>query len=184
MTLSEDKIIQNYGKLCGHCNRNTLLPYEYEYTCLLCGYNVIKRKNELSKIQRKKRNFINRLNYAEVKIFCICIDLYKIYEGNDFDEIYKILSTLKNKKLKINNIIIEIYKDLLKNRDFEENYWSRTAQRVYKIGHDSIRLMKWIFYYDKSYYENINYYDLRVLFVKFQKMIFLINHFNKIILYK
>ena len=56
-----------------------------------------KRKNELSKIQRKKINFINRLEYAEQKIFCICIDVYKIYEGNDFDEIYKVLSTLKKK---------------------------------------------------------------------------------------
>ena len=54
MNLSEDEIIQKYGKHCGHCNRNTLLPYEYEYTCFSCGYNVIKRKNELSKIQRKK----------------------------------------------------------------------------------------------------------------------------------
>ena len=75
-------------------------------------------------------------------------------------EIYKVLSTLKNKKLKINNILIEKYKDLLKNPDFEQDYWSRTAQGVYKIAHDSIRLMKWICYYDRSYYENINYYDL------------------------
>ena len=98
MELTEDEIIQKYGKHCGHCNRNTLLPYEYEFTCLSCGYNVNKRKHELSKIQRKEINFNNRLKYAEVKIFCICIEVYKIYEGDDFDEIYKILSTLKNKK--------------------------------------------------------------------------------------
>ena len=49
---------------------------------------------------------------------------------------------------------------MIKNSDFEQNYWSRTAQGIYKIGHDSIRLMKWICYYDRSYYENINYYDL------------------------
>ena len=86
-----------------------------------------KRKHEISKIQTKKINFINQLKYAEVKIFCICIDVYKNYEGDDYDEIYKDLSILKNKKLKINN---------------------------------TIRLMKWICYYDRSYYENINYYDL------------------------
>ena len=160
MNLSEDQIIEKYAKKCGHCNRNTLLPYEYEYTCFLCGNNVIKRKNKLSKIQRKKINFINRLKYAKQKIICICIDVYKIYEGNDYGEIYKVLSILKNKKLKINNILIEIYKDLLLNPNFEQNYWSRAAQGVYKIGHDSIRLMKWICYYDRSYYENINYYDL------------------------
>ena len=97
MELSEDQIVEKYGKHCRHCNRNMLLPYEYELTCFLCGYNVIKRKHELSKIQRKKINFINRLKNAEQKIFCICMDVYKIYECNDYDGIYKILSTLKNK---------------------------------------------------------------------------------------
>ena len=29
-----------------------------------------------------------------------------------------------------------------------------------KIAHDSIRLIKWICFYDRSYYENINYYDM------------------------
>ena len=67
---------------------------------------------------------------------------------------------MKNKKLKINIILIEKYKDLLKNPDFEQDYWSRTVQGVYKIAHDSIRLMKWICYYDRSYYENINFYNL------------------------
>ena len=160
MNLSEDEIIQKYGKFCGHCNRNFLLPYENEYTCLSCGYNVNKRKHDLSKIQRKKINFIIRLKYAEQKIFCICIDVYKIYEGDDYDEICKVMSILKNKKLKINNKLIEIYKDMIKNPNFEQNYYSRTAIGVYKIGHESNRLMRWICYYDRSYYENINYYDL------------------------
>ena len=171
MELTEDEIIEKYGKLCGHCNRNMLLPYEYEWSCFGCGYNVNKRKNELSKIQRKKINFINRLKHAEVKIFSICVDVYKIYEGNNYGEIFKVLSTLKNKKLKIDNNLIEIYKDMIKNPDFEQNCWSRTAKGIYKIGHDSIRLMKWICYYDRSYYENINYYDL---------MGSLCNHLNEI----
>ena len=54
MELTENEIIQKYAKLCGRCNRNTLLPYDYEFTCVSCGYNVNKRKHELSKIQRKK----------------------------------------------------------------------------------------------------------------------------------
>ena len=54
MELSEDEIIDKYGKHCGHCNRNTLLPYEYDWTCVSCGYNVIERKHELSKKQQKK----------------------------------------------------------------------------------------------------------------------------------
>ena len=83
-----------------------------------------------------------------------------IYNGYDYDKIYEVLSTLKNKKLKINNILIEKYKALLTIPDFEQDYWSRTAQGVYKIAHHSIRLMKWICYYDRSYYENINHFDL------------------------
>ena len=54
MELTEDEIIQKYGKHCGHCKRNILLPYEKEWSCFSCGYTVNKRKHELSKIQRKK----------------------------------------------------------------------------------------------------------------------------------
>ena len=178
MNLSEDEIKQKYGKNCGHCNRNTLLTYEYEWTCFACGYNVNKRKHELSKIQRKKINFMNRLKYAEVKIFSICVNLYKTYEGNDYDKLYEVLSTLKNKKLKINNILIEIYKDMLKNPNFRQNKNSITSTGNYKIGHDSIRLMKWLCYYDRSYYENINYYDLMGSILICLKNDNYINHFK------
>ena len=100
------------------------------------------------------------MKYAEVKKISLCKDVYKTYEGDDYDEIYKVLSTLKKKKLKINNILFDKYKDMIKTSDFEQDYWSKTAQGVYKIGHDSFKLMKWICYYDRSYYENIIYYDL------------------------
>ena len=95
MELTEGEIIRKYGKHCGHCNRDTFLPYEFEFTCFSCGYNVNKRKHELSKIQRKKTNFNNRLNYAEVKNFSTCVDVYKICEGDGSDKIYKVLSTIK-----------------------------------------------------------------------------------------
>ena len=49
---------------------------------------------------------------------------------------------------------------MLKNPGFEQDYWSKIANGVYKIGHKSFRLIKWISYYDRSYYEKINYYDL------------------------
>ena len=55
MHLSEDEIIQKYGKECGHCNRNTLLLYKYEWTCVSCGFNLTKGKHELFKIERKKK---------------------------------------------------------------------------------------------------------------------------------
>ena len=42
MILTDDQIIQKYGKLCPSCNRNGLLPYAYEWTCLICNYEYNK----------------------------------------------------------------------------------------------------------------------------------------------
>ena len=100
MDRSEDEIIEKYGKGCGHCNRDTLLPYAFEFTGISCRFNLIKRKHELSETQRKRINFINRLKYAERKLFCVCKDVNKIYGRDGYDKIYEILSTLKNKKSK------------------------------------------------------------------------------------
>ena len=36
----------------------------------------------------------------------------------------------------------------------------KQPKSFYKIGHGCIKLMKWICYFDRSYYENKNYYDL------------------------
>ena len=49
---------------------------------------------------------------------------------------------------------------MLENPDFQQDNWSSTAIGIYKIGQNSIRLLKWLAYYDRSYYENINYYDM------------------------
>ena len=100
------------------------------------------------------------MKYSEQKTFCICVDVYKTYEGDDFDKIFDELSVLKNKKLKINTILIEKYKDMLKNLDFEQNKFSKTSTGIYKIAYDSVRLMKWICYYDRFYYEIMKYYDM------------------------
>ena len=113
MELTEDRIIEKHAKQSGHRSRITLLPFEYEFTCISCGFNLIKRKHELTKIRREEVNFINRLKYAELKIFCICVDVYKTYEGIEFDKIYKVLSTLENKEIKLNKILIKKYKDVL-----------------------------------------------------------------------
>ena len=45
------------------------------------------------------------------------------------------------------------------NHYFEENQNSRTATGIYEIGHESIKLMKWICYYERSHYEFISYYN-------------------------
>ena len=55
---------------------------------------------------------------------------------------------------------------MLQSPDFEQDYWSKTAGNIYKIEHDFIKLMKWICYYDGSYFENIIYFDLMGSIVK------------------
>ena len=62
----------------------------------------------------------------------------------------KFYPDLKNKKLKIHKILIEKYKDMLEYPDFEQNHYSRTATSLHKIAHDSIRLLKWLAYCDRS----------------------------------
>ena len=46
------------------------------------------------------------------------------------------------------------------NPDFEQNHTSRTAECIYKTGHDSIRLIRWLIYYDRSHHDNSNYFAL------------------------
>ena len=57
MELTQDDFLNKYAKNCGQNKENILLPYEYELTCVSCGFNENKRKNDLSKIQRKKNKF-------------------------------------------------------------------------------------------------------------------------------
>ena len=116
-------------------------------TCLNESLNSLKHNG-------KKIVFLSRKKYAELKMFCICVDAYKIYEGDDSDNLYEVLSTLKIENIKINNILVEKYKDMLENPHFEQKYYSRTADDVYKLGHDSIRLVKLLTYCGRSYYEN------------------------------
>ena len=78
--------------------KNTFLAYDYELTCVSFIYNVIKRKHELFKIQRKRKNFSIRLEYAEHNFFCKCIKVYKICESNDYDKMYEALSKLKKRE--------------------------------------------------------------------------------------
>ena len=56
---------------------------------------------------------------------------------------------------------------MLENSNFEQHYYSRTATGIYKTGHDSIKVMKWLAYYDRFYYENFNYFDLAGSILKY-----------------
>ena len=78
MYLTEHEIIQRYGKFCPSCNRNTMLPYEYHHTCYFCNHNIVKTKEQLSNVSKKKRNFALRLNYGKKKILTICVEIAKI----------------------------------------------------------------------------------------------------------
>ena len=46
------------------------------------------------------------------------------------------------------------------NPDFGQNYYSETSTSIYKIAHDNSQMMKWICYYKRSCFKNINSYDL------------------------
>ena len=57
MELTQDEIIQKYSKLCPSCGRNAMLPYQYEFTCLPCGYNIKKLKINYLKFNEKDKHF-------------------------------------------------------------------------------------------------------------------------------
>ena len=44
--------------------------------------------------------------------------------------------------------------------EFEQNHFSRTSKVIHEFGHVSIHLMNWLAYYDRSYYEITNCYDM------------------------
>ena len=63
---------------------------------LVSHADIIKTNESMNSVKyNEKKNFINRLKYAEVKIFSICADVYQSYEGDDYDKIYEVSSTIK-----------------------------------------------------------------------------------------
>ena len=82
--------------------------------------------------------------------------MYKIYEKDDYKKIHEVLSTLRSKELKINNILIEKYEDMNEYLDFEQDIYPRTGTSIYKIGYDFFRLLKWLAYYDRFFYDKKN----------------------------
>ena len=40
---------------------------------------------------------------------------------------------------------------MLEKKEFEQDYYSRTSSGIYTIGHDSIRLFKWLAQYDRPF---------------------------------
>ena len=151
--------------MCMRCNRNALIEYVYEFTCLVCEFNVIKPKNQLTKVQRKKNiNFKGRLAYATPKIIAICIEIDSIVETNDIDVLAAVLTYLKQKRL---NIIEEILKKFDDMPDHFETNPFAASEGIHKAGDYAIRMMKWLI--SARYYENINYYDLIATALRYMK---------------
>ena len=44
--------------------------------------------------------------------------------------------------------------------DFEEYYFSETAEGIIKYDQYSLRILKWLCYADRPFYENVNYFAL------------------------
>ena len=77
------KFYKNKLNIVAIADEKFLKTFEYEWSCVSCRFNFIKRKHELTKVQRKKLNFIKRLKYAEHKICYFSIEVNKTYEGDD-----------------------------------------------------------------------------------------------------
>ena len=41
--MTEVETIEKYAKQCMNCSGITLLPYQYQYSCIAFGYNVFKQ---------------------------------------------------------------------------------------------------------------------------------------------
>ena len=91
---------------------------------LVFPVDIVFLNESMNSLKYKENiNFIERIEYAEEKLFSICVDVFKNYEGDDYNKIYEVLSTSKNKKLKINNILIEKLKNILEKPDFEKPFF-------------------------------------------------------------
>ena len=174
MILSDDQILQKYAKQCLSCNRKGLLPYQYEWSCYFCKYNIIKQKHELTLSQRKKLTFASRIKYAEQKLITIAIEIIQIYDGEDYNKMFEVLSQIKKKKLNIKKDFIKYYNEMDSN--YQQTQISLSQKNIYKISCESIRLMK--FLCQKDYTSNINYHDFMasVLYA----LIFTTKNFNSI----
>ena len=77
-------------------------------------------KKRFFKNVSRKKNF-GRLKFAEKKLFCTCVVVYTIYQGDDLYKLFELLSELENKYLKSKNEKIEKSKNMDEYPDFEQN---------------------------------------------------------------
>ena len=65
--------------------------------------------------------------------------MYRIYEGDDFNEVVVVKSKLNEKKSDIKEELVETKK---MKPDFEENLFPRTTGGIYKVVHKNKVLLK------------------------------------------
>ena len=72
-----------------------ILSYHINVSFFVFHVDIRLQNESTSSLEFKEKNlnFLNRLKYAEHKMFCICKDVYKIYHGNHHEKIYEVLST-------------------------------------------------------------------------------------------
>ena len=52
-----------------------------------------------------------------------------------------------------------------KNPDFEDYYFSKTAEGLFRYDQYSIRIIKRLCYADRTFFENVNYFVLMATFL-------------------
>ena len=69
-------------------------------------------------------------------------------ERDEINKLFDVFSELKNKNVKFKNKLIEKIENKNENHAFEQEYYSTRAKGIYKIRHDSMRIMSEMAYYD------------------------------------
>ena len=78
----------------------------------------------------------------EKKIIYVCIEIYKIHESDENDEMFECLTRLNKKKLIAKNKLVRKYNNFKKK--IEQNQHSLTAKSIYRFGDDSFRFIKFL----------------------------------------
>ena len=130
-----------YATICVSCNRRFFIEFPYEHRCLICNAKAVKKKRELTKIQKKRQaKFSSRFKYAELKISVICMDIMRIHRESNLNLIAATLLLLKKSKLNFNDIIFEKYC----NMPYEVEVANADANGIWKYGYEGLRLVKWL----------------------------------------
>ena len=100
-------------------------------------------------------NFVNRLKHAQHKTFCNCIHISNFFEGDDLENMVVCLTSVKNRKLYIKNVLIGKKQKLLKKFWLRTSFLFKTTKSVHQIELNSARSLKWTGCYDKYFEKKI-----------------------------